>query len=121
MRDRIISKQVLMLLDRMDVYPEEFVQGGHLSSFNSQGKWNYVLTSGEFNVIERFLLRRKMKKLRREATQQQILSTILYEPAEDEVQDESNSPRLSTTSRFSPELARQALMAKAIQKRVRQV
>ena len=109
MRDRIISQQVRILLERMDTHPEEFCKGIELRSvFNN--KWDMVITTGAFNWIEKYLIRRKLKKLKREATQQQILMTIMY--GEDgENMGDLNGPYISTPSRFDQHL----------QKRVREV
>ena len=84
MRDRFVSQQVRILLERMDMQPDEFVRPRHLGIGGLAGKWEYVLHSGEFNSLEKFLIRRKMKRLRRKATQEQILSTILNEQNSEE-------------------------------------
>ena len=98
MRDRFISQQVCMLLDRMDTHPEEFAKKAHLSQFGgmSTTRWAYVIESGEFNLLEKFLLKRKLHHLRRKATQTLILDTFLQE-----AQEREQGPNMSTTSRFS--------------------
>ena len=92
----IVSEQVKILLERMDLYPQEFVRP--YESRRLASKWNEILQGGTFNKVEEFLLRRKFYKLRRKATQDMILATIMYEP--DDVREEDYVP-LTTTSRFS--------------------
>lgn len=95
---RLVSEQVKILLERMETHSEEFCKGLlHSTGVGVYGnKWDIVLTGGEFNPIEKFLLRRKMKNIRRKVTQQQILMTIMYGQEE-----EDDSPRMSTASRFN--------------------
>ena len=80
----IISEQVKILLDRMDMYPDEFVRP--FESRNIETKWNSILQEGRFNRIEKFLITRKYVKLRRQATRDLIMSMIVYdEPRQFEV------------------------------------
>jgi len=84
MRDRFISHQVRILLERMEMYPEEFVHPYESRNINS--RWGEVLDEGTFNRLERFLIKRKVRALKRKATQDLILATIIYEPTEDRVE-----------------------------------
>ena len=77
----IISEQVKILLERMDLYPDEFVRP--FESRNIETKWNDILQEGRFNRIEKFLITRKYVKLRRQATQEAIMATIMYDEKED--------------------------------------
>lgn len=95
MRGRFVSPQVRMLLSRMDTHSEEFLRPGGLS-FGDTAKWDAILHYGEFNAIEIFLIKRKHKKLRRWATQESIMLTILGEHVEPMVK----SVNISTSSRF---------------------
>ena len=79
---RIVSEQVKILLERMDLYPEEFVRP--FESRRLETKWNEVLQEGHFNRIEKFLIKRKYVKLKRKATQEMIMQTIMYDEAEQE-------------------------------------
>ena len=108
MRDRFISQQVRILLERMDTHPEEFAQGGHLSQFSSITRWGYILEQGEFNRLEDFLLKRKLRKLRRRATQTFILDTLLQEKEESEP-----GPTMSTAGRFSDRLQNKLILNQA--------
>lgn len=101
-KDKIVSQQVRMLLDRMDMHPKEFARSGHLG-IGSISKWDYILTSGGFNVIEKALLKRKLKQLRRKVTQQEIMSVILTGRIEFEEEDKA-APMFSTTGRFGPRM-----------------
>jgi hypothetical protein len=76
----IISEQVKILLDRMDMYPDEFVRP--FESRNIETKWNSILQEGRFNRIEKFLITRKYVKLRRQATRDAIMATIMYDEKE---------------------------------------
>ncbi len=76
----IISEQVKILLERMDMYPDEFVRP--FESRNIETKWNDILQEGWFNRIEKFLITRKYVKLRRQATREAIMATIMYETPE---------------------------------------
>jgi len=73
----IISEQVKILLERMDLYPQEFVRP--FESRRLTPKWGEVLNEGTFNRVEQFLIKRKFQALKRKATQDQILATIMYE------------------------------------------
>ena len=65
---KIVSEQVKILLERMDLYPEEFVRP--FESRRLETKWNEVLQEGHFNRVEKFLIKRKYVKLKRKATQE---------------------------------------------------
>lgn len=107
-KDKIVSQQVRMLLDRMDMHPKEFARAGHLG-IGSTTKWDYILTSGGFNVIEKALLKRKLRQLRRKVTQQEIMSLILT--GRIELEEEDNvAPIFSTTGRFGPFVPRMKTM-----------
>jgi len=71
----LVSEQVKILLERMDLYPEEFVRSYESRRLNT--KWGEVLNEGCFNLVEKFLLRRKYDALRRKATQEVIMQTIM--------------------------------------------
>ena len=92
----IISDQVKILLERMDMHPEEFVHP--FESRNIEPKWHGLLHNGAFGIVEKFLIKRKYNAIRRKATQDMILATIMYE--RDDVREEDYVP-LTTTSRFS--------------------
>ena len=80
---KIVSEQVKILLERMDLYPEEFVRP--FESRRLETKWNEVLQEGHFNRVEKFLIKRKYVKLKRKATQEMIMQTIMYdEPVQEE-------------------------------------
>jgi hypothetical protein len=81
MRDRFVSPQVRILLERMDMYPEEFVRP--FGSRHVETKWNDILQEGRFNRVEKFLITRKYVKLRRQATRDAIMATIMYDEKED--------------------------------------
>lgn len=93
----LVSEQVKLVLERMDTHPEEFT--GNTSN-GMYHKWDFLFSTGTFNRIEKFLLKRKMKELRRKITQQQILLTIMYG-------QEDVGPVMSTASRFMNKHAEQ--------------
>jgi len=76
----IISEQVKIMLERMDMYPDEFVRP--FESRNIETKWNDILQEGRFNRIEKFLIMRKYVKLKRQATRDAIMATIMYDEKE---------------------------------------
>ena len=76
----IISEQVKIMLERMDMCPEEFVRP--FESRNIETKWNDILQEGRFNRIEKFLIMRKYVRLRRQATRDAIMATIMYDEKE---------------------------------------
>ena len=76
----IISEQVKIMLERMDLYPEEFVRP--FESRHIETKWNDILQEGRFNRIEKFLIMRKYVRLRRQATRDAIMATIMYDEKE---------------------------------------
>jgi hypothetical protein len=77
MRDRFVSPQVRILLERMDMYPDEFVRP--FESRHVETKWNDILQEGRFNRVEKFLITRKYVKLRRQATRDAIMATIMHD------------------------------------------
>lgn len=80
----IISEQVKIMLERMDMYPEEFVHP--FESRNVEPKWHGLLHNGAFGTIESFLIKRKYNALRRKVTRDLIMSMIVYdEPRQFEV------------------------------------
>ena len=81
MRDRFVSPQVRILLERMDLYPEEFVRP--FESRHLETKWNDILHEGRFNWIEQYLVKRKYVKLKRQATRDAIMATIMHDEKED--------------------------------------
>lgn len=89
----LISEQVKILLERMDLYPDEFVRP--FESRRLETKWNEVLQEGHFNRIEKFLIKRKYVKLKRKATREAIMQTIMYE----EPTSEEETYRFDTVSR----------------------
>jgi hypothetical protein len=100
LKGKIVSQQVQMLLERMDMHPKEFARAGHLG-IGSMSKWGYILESGEFNLLEKTLLRHKFRQLRRKVTQQEIMSIILTGRIDIEEEDKL-APVFSTTGRFGP-------------------
>jgi len=81
MRDRFVSPQVRILLERMDLYPDEFVRP--FESRHLETKWNDILHEGRFNLIEKFFIKRKYVRLKRQATRDAIMATIMYNEKED--------------------------------------
>jgi hypothetical protein len=92
----IISEQVKILLERMDMHPEEFVHP--FESRNIEPKWHGLLHNGAFGIVEKFLIKRKYNALRRKVTQEMILATIMYEG---EKEDDDLLVRHSTVGRFN--------------------
>ena len=78
----LVSEQVKILLERMDLYPEEFVRSYESRRLNT--KWGEVLNEGCFNPVEKFLLGRKYNALRRKATQEVIMVTIMCDEKPEE-------------------------------------
>ena len=111
MRDRFVSQQVRILLERMDTHPEEFSRHLSLTTRAFGGKWDLVLTSGEFTLLEKYLIRRKIKQIKRAITHQQILMTIMY--GQDE--HDSDGPLMSTTSRFNQGVVVNKAILKVVQ------
>jgi hypothetical protein len=62
----------------MESHPDEFYKVLQISKHMLGDKWDLVLNAGEFNLAEKYLLRKKMKELKRKVTHQQILLTIMY-------------------------------------------
>ncbi len=88
----IVSDQVKILLERMDLYPEEFVRP--FESRRLMAKWQEVIMEGVFNKVEHFLIMRKFNKLQRKATQEIIMQTIM-----DDSKPEDHSYSWDTVSR----------------------
>jgi len=81
MRDRFVSPQVRILLERMDMCPEESVHP--FESRHVETKWNSILLEGRFNWIEKFLIKRKYVRLKRQATREAIMATIMHNESKD--------------------------------------
>lgn len=97
MRSSLVSPQVRMLLERMDMCPEEFVASElDIGMLSRQSKWYRLLNDGEFNVVEKVLIHHKYKKLKRAATRTAIMDIILNGGQED-----PQVPLFSTTGRFN--------------------
>lgn len=93
---KLVSEQVQILLERMDMHPGEFVKSYDYGVHN--GKWYDILHGGTFNIIERTLIKRKYKKLKRKATQKDIMTTIMHGGDQE---DDTLGPAMSTISRFT--------------------
>jgi len=95
---KIVSDQVKILLERMDMHPEEFVKP---FSFNvlPKEKWDNIIRHGAFNLVEHYLIKAKYKKLKREATQKEIMATILFD-GEEEIEEPPQA--FSTVARMNP-------------------
>lgn len=74
----LVSQQVRTMLERMDMYPEEFMTNQiSLGLYGNQSRWNEVINHGVFNRLEKFLIRRKIKAMNRALTQNKIMEIIL--------------------------------------------
>ena len=101
MRGSLISQQVRILLERMDMYPEEFINDNLLLGvYSIQAKWQRILNEGTFTRIEKILIKRKYIALKRAATLNAIMETIL----EGDAPKEELGQAFSTTSRFDQAL-----------------
>ena len=105
---RFCSEQVCILLERMDSHPEEFVNGCGKSRY-FEPKWSPILNEGAFNRIEKYLLKSKMFGIRRRQTKADIILVLTRDVTD--VEDES--PKMSTTSRFSDQVAQKMILNKA--------
>lgn len=92
----IVSNYVKILLDRMNTHPEEFVSSKALMGLWTQPKWQDILCSNVFNPVEKFLLKRKYRKLKRFQIEKDILSTLVDgNKAEDFINTHSIPSRFS--------------------------
>lgn len=86
MRKFFISDQVEILLQRMDDYPEQFFTS---SSFSSRigvlKSWSAIVERGHFNLVESFLIRKKLRSIRRRQTQNDIIECLVDGPTDLEV------------------------------------
>lgn len=105
---RFCSEQVCILLERMDSHPEEFVNGYGKSRY-FEPKWSPILNEGAFNRIEKYLLKSKMFGIRRRQTKADIILVL----TRDVTDAEDESPKMSTTSRFSDQVAQKMILNKA--------
>lgn len=95
---RLISEQVEILLERMDTHPEDFyADNSYLGVIHSR-PWLDLVKGGSFTLVERVIINKKLKQLKRDMTKNRII-TLLVEPRYDEFNDDS--VRISTTSRFT--------------------
>ena len=68
-RPMLIDDRVKLLLERMEAFPDEFS--------DDLSRWNRVIARVDaFTFLERFLIKRLAKKIHREATLNQILTTM---------------------------------------------
>ena len=113
---KLCAEQVNILLDRMESNPDEFYKVLQMSKHLLGDKWDLVLNAGEFNLVEKYLICKKMKELKRNATHQQILLTIMYgkEAPEEDYTPMTTVSRAtqSTTLRRSDILRMQSEMVK---------
>jgi hypothetical protein len=70
----LVDDRVKLLLERMEAFPDEFT--------DDLSRWNLVLARHDaFTFLERFLIRRSMRKINREAMLNRILTTMTqYDP-----------------------------------------
>jgi hypothetical protein len=95
---RLISEQVQILLERMDTHPEDFYSDNSYLGVIHSRPWLDLVKSGSFTLVERVIINKKLKQLRRDMTKNRII-TLLVEPRYDEFNEDS--VRISTTSRFT--------------------
>lgn len=76
---KLVDDRVKLLLERMDAFPDEFT--------TDLSKWENILARGvhNLNVVERFLIHRKWKKIQREATLHRIVA-VITQPTRDEIE-----------------------------------
>ena len=106
---KLCSQEVNILLDRMESHPEEFYQSVSLSASILGGKWDLLLTAGEFTRIEKFLLRRNMRKLKRMATHRLIITTLVDEPVNRDYGMLSDPYIMSTVGRYTNSTSDQSI------------
>ena len=98
--DKIVRPTTQMLLKRMDTNPEEF-DAVNTVLYGSKS-WATIVKSGEFNLVENILIKRKMKGIHRKATEQAILGLLLDGQARQEEEDSDlNIYQHTTVGRFS--------------------
>ena len=108
---RFCSEQVCILLERMESYPEEFVNVYGKPRYY-EPRWSSLLNEGAFSKIEKHLLKSKMFGIRRKQTQNDIIATLTQEVA-DEDAGMIGGPNISTTSRFSDRMVQKMILNKA--------
>jgi hypothetical protein len=95
---KLVSEQVKILLERMDMHPEEFVPvlGRYYLPSGKQDAWNRILNNGQFSLVEKLLIKRKFNAIRRAATQADILETIVRNDSpEGESEEEAGLPYMT--------------------------
>ncbi|NBW12369.1 MAG: hypothetical protein EBR82_30490 [Caulobacteraceae bacterium] len=67
MLKRFVDRRIQLLLERMDLFPEEFGRGK---------KWDAIINEGVYTPVERFLIKRKVIRILREHTRNSIVEKI---------------------------------------------
>ena len=97
LKDKFISPTTQMLLKRMDDYPEDFVSVNSVVPFGNS--WVDIAKHGDFSLIESILVKRKVRGIRRDATQKRILELLLDGQARQEPWE--NKYAHTTVGRFT--------------------
>jgi len=80
MKNIFCSEQVQILLERMDTHAEDFMMPHSPFTLGGLKPWLELAKGGSFNLVERIIIRRKLKKVARQATKNRIIELLVEKP-----------------------------------------
>lgn len=100
MKNFFVSEQVQILLQRMKDRPEDFFPDESFGvRMGFEVTWESLVRKGRFNLIERFLINRRMHKIDRDRTKNAILEKLISKPVDPNDIIFSNTPTITIPSR----------------------
>lgn len=84
MKNIFVSEQTQILLQRMRDFPEDFFSYDYFSArIGLDVTWESIARKGHFNLIERLIINRALRKISREQTKQAILEKLITKKTDD--------------------------------------
>lgn len=84
MKNIFVSEQAQILLQRMRDFPEDFFSYDYFSTrIGLDVTWESIARKGHFNLVERLIINRALRRIGREQTKQAILEKLITKRTED--------------------------------------
>ena len=80
MKNIFCSEQVQIMLERMDTHAEDFMAPPSPFMLGGSKPWLELAKTGSFNLVERVLIRTKLKKVARQGTKNRIIELLVEKP-----------------------------------------
>lgn len=76
----LISEQVQILLERMNTHSEDFYSDNSFHGVIHSRPWLDLVKNGSFSLVERIVINKKLKQLKREMTKNRIITLLVKQP-----------------------------------------